>query len=156
MSELQPGDKAPEFTLPRDGGGQVSLADFSGRNVILYFYPKDSTTGCTIEAVDFTALSAEFEKLNAVVIGMSPDSVKSHDNFIAKQNLSVILASDTEKSVLEDYGVWQEKSMYGRKYMGVQRTTYLIGEDGKVKATWAKVKAKGHAEAVLQALREAG
>ncbi len=156
MSELQPGDKAPDFTLPRDGGGQVSLADFSGRNVILYFYPKDSTTGCTIEAVDFTALSAEFEKLNAVVIGMSPDSVKSHDNFIAKQNLSVILASDTEKSVLEDYGVWQEKSMYGRKYMGVQRTTYLIGEDGKVKATWAKVKAKGHAEAVLQALREAG
>ncbi len=156
MSELQPGDKAPNFTLPRDGGGQVSLADFSGRNVILYFYPKDSTTGCTIEAVDFTALSGEFEKLNAVVIGMSPDSVKSHDNFIAKQNLSVILASDTEKSVLEDYGVWQEKSMYGRKYMGVQRTTYLIGEDGKVKATWAKVKAKGHAEAVLQALREAG
>ncbi len=154
MSELQPGDKAPEFNLPRDGGGQVSLADFSGRNVILYFYPKDSTAGCTIEAVDFTALSAEFEKLNAVVIGMSPDSVKSHDNFVAKQNLSVILASDTEKGVLEAYGVWQEKSMYGRKYMGVQRTTYLIGEDGKVKKTWTKVKAKGHAEAVLQALRE--
>ncbi len=154
MTELQPGDKAPDFTLPRDGGSNVSLSDFSGKNVVLYFYPKDSTSGCTIEAVDFTALEKEFAALNTVVIGMSPDSVKSHDNFVAKQNLTVILASDTEKEVLEAYGVWQEKSMYGRKYMGVQRTTYLIGPDGTVLKTWTKVKAKGHAEAVLDAVKE--
>ncbi len=154
MTELQPGDKAPEFSLPRDGGSNVSLSDFSGKNVVLYFYPKDNTAGCTVEAVDFTALEKEFAALNTVVIGMSPDSVKSHDNFVAKQNLTVILASDTEKEVLEAYGVWQEKSMYGRKYMGVQRTTYLIGTDGTVLKAWTKVKAKGHAQAVLDAVKE--
>lgn len=156
MSELKPGDKAPDFTLPRDGGSTVSLNDFSGKNVVLYFYPKDNTSGCTIEAVDFSAFSDEFEKLDTVVIGMSPDSVKSHDNFVKKQNLSVILASDTEKSVLEAYGVWQEKSMYGRQYMGVARTTYLVGPEGKVLHTWAKVKAKGHAEAVLNEIKSLG
>ncbi|MCO6185903.1 thioredoxin-dependent thiol peroxidase [Rhizobium sp. L1K21] len=156
MSELNPGDKAPDFTLPRDGGGTVSLSDFSGKNVVLYFYPKDNTTGCTIEAVDFSGLADAFAKLDTVVIGMSPDTVKSHDNFVKKQNLSVILASDTEKSVLEAYGVWQEKSMYGRQYMGVARTTYLIGKDGVIRHTWTNVKAKGHAEAVLEEVKNQG
>lgn len=156
MAELQPGDTAPDFSLPRDGGGKVALADFKGKKVVLYFYPKDSTEGCTIQAVDFTTFKDEFAKLGAIIIGMSPDSVKRHDNFVKKQNLDIILASDFEQKVLESYGVWQEKSMYGRKYMGVQRTTYLIGEDGRIEKAWTKVKARGHAEEVLEELRKAG
>ena len=153
MSTIETGQKAPQFSLPRDGGGTVSLADYAGKTVVLYFYPKDDTSGCTVEAVDFTARAAEFEKAGAVVIGMSPDPVKKHDKFIDKHDLNVILASDEEKSVLEAYGVWVEKSMYGRKYMGVERTTVLIDGEGVVRKIWEKVKVPGHAEEVLEAAR---
>ncbi len=156
MTILQPGEKAPSFTLERNGGGSVSLADFQGKKVVLYFYPKDNTPGCTVEAVDFTALADQFDALNTVVIGMSPDSVRSHDNFTSKQNLKVILASDPEKETISAYGVWQEKMNYGKKYMGVVRTTYLIGEDRTVLQSWTNVRAKGHAQAVLDATRDAG
>lgn len=153
MSTIEVGQKAPQFSLPRDGGGTVSLADYAGKKVVLYFYPKDDTSGCTVEAVDFTARAGEFEKAGAVVIGMSPDPVKKHDKFIDKHDLNVILASDEEKEVLETYGVWVEKSMYGRKYMGVARTTLLIDGDGVIRQVWEKVKVPGHAEAVLEATR---
>jgi len=153
MSELSVGMTPPSFSLPRDGGGTVSLADYVGRPVVLYFYPKDDTSGCTSEAIAFTGLADEFRKAGAVVIGMSPDSAGKHDKFVAKHGLSVILASDEEKSTLEKYGVWKEKSMYGRKYMGVERTTLLIGKDGKIVKTWPKVKVPGHAEEVLEAVR---
>ncbi len=156
MTILQPGEKAPSFTLERNGGGTVSLADYRGKKVVLYFYPKDNTPGCTVEAVDFTALADQFDALNTAVIGMSPDSVRSHDNFTSKQNLKVILASDPEKETISAYGVWQEKMNYGKKYMGVVRTTYLIGEDGTVLQSWTNVRAKGHAQAVLDATRDAG
>lgn len=141
------------MNLPRDGGGNVSLADFAGRKVVLYFYPKDDTSGCTTEAVDFTALAGEFAAADAVVIGLSPDPVKAHDKFIAKHDLGIILASDEDKSVLEAYGVWKEKSMYGRKYMGVERSTFLIDASGKIARIWRKVKVKGHAQEVLEAAR---
>lgn len=154
MSELVPGAEAPAFTLPRDGGSTVSLADYRGRNVVLYFYPKDNTSGCTVEAIDFTALLPEFEKADTVVIGLSPDSAASHDRFCRKHDLGVILASDEDKQVLSAYGVWTEKSMYGRKYMGVERTTMLVGRDGRIAEIWPKVKVKGHAEAVLDAARK--
>lgn len=156
MSELIPGMSAPLFTLPRDGGGTVSLETFAGRKVVLYFYPKDNTSGCTVEAVDFTALLPEFEKADTVVIGLSPDSAASHDKFCKKHNLGVILAADEEKNVLSAYGVWTEKSMYGRKYMGVERTTVLIGRDGTVAQIWPKVKVKGHAQEVLEAALKLG
>jgi peroxiredoxin Q/BCP len=153
MTELTLGDVAPAFTLPRDGGGTVSLSDFAEKAVILYFYPKDNTSGCTIEAIDFTALSGEFAKAGAVVVGLSPDSVKSHDRFCAKHDLSVILASDENHEVLQAYGVWTEKSMYGRKYMGVERSTFLIDRSGRIAAVWRKVKVAGHAQEVLEAAR---
>jgi peroxiredoxin Q/BCP len=153
MADLATGDVAPDFTLPRDGGGTVSLAEFRGSPVVLYFYPKDDTSGCTTEALAFTALADEFAKAGAKVIGLSPDPVKSHDKFVAKHGLSVILASDEEKSILSAYGVWKEKSMYGRTYMGVERSTFLIDRDGRVAAVWRKVKVAGHAEAVLKAVQ---
>ena len=153
MSEVVEGVSAPKFDLPRDGGGNVSLAELSGKIVVLYFYPKDDTSGCTTEALDFTTLSGEFEAAGAVVVGVSPDSVKAHDKFIAKHDLGVILASDEDKSVLEAYGVWQEKSMYGRKYMGVERSTFVIDREGKVARIWRKVKVKGHADEVLAAVK---
>lgn len=153
MTELTLGDVAPAFTLPRDGGGTVSLSDFAEKAVILYFYPKDNTSGCTIEAIDFTALSGEFAKAGAVVVGLSLDSVKSHDRFCAKHDLSVILASDENHEVLQAYGVWTEKSMYGRKYMGVERSTFLIDRSGRIAAVWRKVKVAGHAQEVLEAAR---
>ncbi|SSC73329.1 unnamed protein product [Ciceribacter sp. T2.26MG-112.2] len=151
MADLTAGDMAPDFTLPRDGGGTVSLAEMRGSPVVLYFYPKDDTSGCTTEALAFSALADEFAKVDAKVIGLSPDPVKSHDKFVAKHDLSVILASDEEKTVLSVYGVWKEKSMYGRTYMGVERSTFLIDRDGRVAAVWRKVKVAGHAEAVLKA-----
>lgn len=151
MTDLTAGDMAPEFSLPRNGGGTVSLSDFSGKPVILYFYPKDDTSGCTTEAIDFSGLAAEFETIGAIVIGVSPDSVKSHDKFAAKHNLSVVLAADEEHKALEAYGVWKEKSMYGKTYMGVERSTFLIDKSGKIAAAWRKVKVPGHAEAVLKA-----
>ncbi|MGE8104197.1 thioredoxin-dependent thiol peroxidase [Allorhizobium sp. NPDC080224] len=151
MTDLAAGDMAPDFSLPRNGGGTVSLSDFAGKPVILYFYPKDDTSGCTTEAVDFSGLTEEFAKLGATVIGVSPDSVKSHDKFAAKHNLSVVLASDEEHKALEAYAVRKEKSMYGKTYMGVERSTFLIDKSGKVAEVWRKVKVPGHAEAVLKA-----
>lgn len=153
MSVPAAGDKAPAFTLPRDGGSTVSLSDFAGKTVVLYFYPKDDTSGCTTESLDFTARAAEFEALGAVVIGMSADPVKSHDKFIKKHGLGVILASDEDTATLQAYGVWKEKSMYGKTYMGIERTTLVIGPDGTILERFDKVKVAGHAEAVLAALR---
>ncbi len=154
MTDLTIGSPAPDFTLPRNGEGTVTLSKLQGKAVILYFYPKDDTSGCTAEAIDFSALGGEFEAANAVVIGISPDSVKSHDKFAAKHSLSVMLASDEERKVLEAYGVWKEKSMYGKKYMGVERTTFLIGRDGTIAEIWNKVKVAGHAQAVLEAAKK--
>lgn len=154
MADLAIGQLAPDFILPRDGGGTVALSSFKGKPVVVYFYPKDNTSGCTTEATAFTELADAFEKADAVVIGISPDSVKSHDKFVAKHNLSIILGSDEEKSTLEAYQVWKEKSMYGKTYMGVERTTYLIDRDGKIAAVWPKVKVAGHAEAVLKAVQD--
>ena len=157
MSAEQPkiaaGAPAPEFTLPRDGGDTVSLSHFSGRPVVLFFYPKDNTPACTNEAIAFTALADQFAAINAAVIGISADNVKSHDRFIKKHNLAVILASDETQSVLEAYGVWKEKSMYGKTYMGIERTTVLIDGNGKIARIWEKVKVDGHAEDVLAAAK---
>ncbi|WP_105431736.1 thioredoxin-dependent thiol peroxidase [Neorhizobium sp. T6_25] len=153
MANLTIGDIAPDFELPRDGGGIVSLKAFSGKPVVLYFYPKDDTEACTKEAISFTGLLADFEKAGAPVIGVSPDSVKKHDKFAKKHALSVILAADEDTSLANLYGVWKEKSMYGRTYMGVERTTFLIGADGRIARIWPKVKVKGHAEEVLESLK---
>jgi peroxiredoxin Q/BCP len=151
MANLTEGTLAPDFTLLRDGGAAVSLSQFKGKSVVLFFYPKDDTSGCTAESIAFSALLSAFSAANAVVIGVSPDSVKKHDKFAKKYDLSVILAADEEKTVLNAYGVWVEKSMYGRKYMGVERTTVLIGADGVVRHVWEKVRVPGHAEEVLAA-----
>ncbi|MEX3009163.1 thioredoxin-dependent thiol peroxidase [Hoeflea sp. TYP-13] len=150
MTALAEGMKAPDFALPRDGGETVALSDYSGQKLVLFFYPKDDTSGCTAEARDFTELQEQFTEAGAALLGMSPDSVKKHDKFIAKYELTVPLASDEDKSTLEAYGVWVEKSMYGRKYMGVERSTFLINEQGKIEKIWRKVKVPGHAEDVLK------
>lgn len=152
-NQLKIGVKAPDFKLPTDGGETLKLSDLKGQQVVLYFYPKDDTSGCTKEAMEFNALRKQFEKAGAVIVGMSPDSVKSHDKFKAKYELGFTLASDEEKTALEAYGVWVEKSMYGRKYMGVERTTVLVGADGKIKQIWEKVKVDGHAKEVLDAVK---
>jgi peroxiredoxin Q/BCP len=149
------GTPAPAFSLPRDGGGTVSLADCAGRKVVLYFYPKDDTSGCTKEALDFTEKLGAFEAAGAVVIGVSKDPVKAHDKFKAKHALGVILASDEGSDVAERYGVWIEKSMYGKKYMGIDRSTFLIGPDGAVLRAWRGVKVPGHVDAVLEAVKNA-
>ncbi len=148
---LSIGDLAPDFTLAGDRG-EIRLSALRGRPVVVYFYPKDDTSGCTREAIAFTELLPEFEKRNAVVIGISPDGVTAHAKFRAKHDLGVELGSDPEKAVLEAYGVWVEKSMYGRKYMGVERATHLVDANGKIAAIWRKVKVAGHAEAVLAAV----
>lgn len=145
--------KAPEFTLPDQNGEDVSLSGFRGKTVVLYFYPKDSTPGCTTEAVDFTRLKPEFNKAGAVVIGMSKDSVKRHRNFVDKNDLDVILASDEDGKVIEAYGAWGEKKMYGKTMMGIIRSTVLIDGDGKVRKVWPKVRVKGHADEVLEAVK---
>ncbi len=152
--KLETGTQAPDFTLSVDGGKTVKLTNFSGKKLVLYFYPKDDTSGCTAEAIDFKGLRAEFAAANAVILGVSPDSVASHDKFKAKYELDFALASDEEKAMLEAYGVWVEKSMYGKKYMGVERTTMLINEQGVVQQIWSKVKVPGHAQEVLEAVRE--
>lgn len=153
MSELKTGDLAPTFKLPADGGGEIDLADLRGKTVVLYFYPKDDTPGCTTEAIDFSRLQAEFEQANAVVVGISKDSVKKHDRFKAKHDLAVALGADEDGEVVEAYGVWVLKKLYGREYMGIERATFLIGPDGRIADVWHKVKVKGHAEAVLEAAR---
>ncbi len=152
--DLQQGDAAPAFTLPTDGGGKVSLAKLKGKPVVLYFYPKDDTSGCTREAIDFTGLMPEFEKLGATVIGCSRDSVAAHDKFKKKHGLGLILAADEDGGTTEAYGVWVEKSMYGRKYMGIERTTFLIDGKGRIARIWRKVKVPNHAAEVLAAVRE--
>jgi peroxiredoxin Q/BCP len=146
------GKKAPDFKLKDQNGKSISLQDFKGKNVVLYFYPKDNTSGCTAEACDFRDEFPKFGKLNAVIIGISPDSSESHKKFAEKYNLPFILLSDEDKKVLEAYGVWKEKSMYGRKYMGVERTTVIIGADGKIKKIFHKVKVEGHNKEVIAAL----
>ena len=150
---LKIGDAAPAFSLPTDGGGTISLAGLKGKNVCLYFYPKDDTSGCTKEAIAFNSLHADFAAANTTIIGLSADSVASHDKFKKKYDLGFTLASDEAKAVLEAYGVWVEKSMYGKKYMGIERTTVLIDKAAKVAAIWNKVKVDGHAEEVLAAAR---
>lgn len=146
------GDAAPDFTLAADDGGTVRLAELKGRPVVLFFYPKDDTSGCTAEAKDFTALADRFEAAGAHVIGVSPDSVASHQKFAKKYDLQVRLASDADKSVATAYGVWVEKTMYGRRYMGVERSTFLIDNTGRIAKSWRKVKVPGHAGEVLAAL----
>jgi peroxiredoxin Q/BCP len=153
MAEIDVGQIAPDFDLPTDGGRSLKLSSLRGKPVVLYFYPKDDTSGCTAESIAFSALKPQFEKLGASVVGMSPDSLKSHDKFKAKHNLAVDLVADEEKKTLEAYGVWKEKSMYGRKYMGVERSTFLIDPQGKVARAWRKVKVPGHAEEVLEAVK---
>ena len=151
--ELQPGAKAPAFTLRCDGGGTVSLADFAGRTLVLYFYPKADTSGCTKEAIDFSRLTSAFAKAGADILGVSADPVPAQDKFKAKHKLAIALGSDETHRMLEAYGVWQQKSMYGRKFMGVRRTTVLIDRDGRVAQVWETVKVDGHAEAVLEAAK---
>lgn len=150
---LQVGDKAPAFTMPTDGGGTVSLGALKGKAVVLYFYPKDDTSGCTKEAIDFTAAKAKFDKLGAVVIGCSRDSAKSHDKFKDKHKLKVVLAADESGKITDSYGVWVEKSLYGRTYMGIERSTFLIDRTGKIAAIWRKVKVPGHVDSVLKAVQ---
>lgn len=146
------GELAPDFTLPRDGGGDITLSACRPRAVVLYFYPRDDTSGCTREALDFTERLSEFEAIGARVIGVSKDTVAKHEKFIAKHDLGVVLASDAEGAVCEDYGVWVEKKMYGKTHMGIERATFLIDGAGVVRAEWRKVKVTGHVEAVLSAL----
>ena len=151
---LQPGDKAPDFTLPSDEGGDVGLTGLRGHVVVLYFYPKDDTTGCTSEAKGFTDAQGEFDTIGAVVVGVSKDSVKSHGKFRQKYGLSVRLGSDVEGETIQKYGVWVEKSMYGRKYMGIERATFLIDAEGVIRRIWRKVSVTGHVQDVLTAARE--
>ena len=146
------GDLAPEFTLPSDDGSTISLSDLRGKKVILYFYPKDDTSGCTTEACEFRDALPRFEEEGAVVLGVSPDSVSSHVKFKEKYDLNFPLLADEGHQVAEAYGVWKEKSMYGRKYWGVERSTFLIDEEGKIRSAWRKVRPKGHAEKVAEAL----
>jgi peroxiredoxin Q/BCP len=150
--KLKEGDVAPKFSVATSGGGKISLADFKGQNVILYFYPKDDTPGCTKEACAFRDNFAEFKKKGAVVLGVSPDSIKSHDKFADKFKLPFTLLSDEDKKIVEAYGVWGEKTFMGRNYLGVYRVTFLIGPDGKIKKIWPNVKPDEHVEEVLAAL----
>jgi peroxiredoxin Q/BCP len=154
MTALNAGDMAPDFTLPGDGGTDISLADYRGQYVVLYFYPRDDTPGCTTEAKDFTSVSADLAKLNAAVIGMSKDTPAKHDKFIAKHDLGVRLASDEGGTTLGAYGVWVEKKNYGKTYMGINRSTVLIGPDGQVLQVWPKVRVKGHVDNVVDAVRD--
>jgi peroxiredoxin Q/BCP len=151
---LKVGDKAPDFMLPTDGGGKIALKDLKGKAVVLYFYPKDDTSGCTAEACAFRDAFPDFSKVKAAIIGISRDSVKSHDKFKAKHGLPFTLASDEDGTACEAYGTWVEKSMYGRKYMGIERATFLIDGKGVIRGIWRKVKVPGHADAVLSEAAE--
>lgn len=150
---LSAGEKAPDFDLPTDGGGRIRLADLTGRKTVVYFYPKDDTSGCTRQALDFTQLKDAFQRADVTVIGVSADNVASHDRFKKKHGLDLALASDETKTTLDAFGVWVEKSMYGRKYMGVERSTFLIGPNGRIVRIWRKVKVPEHAEEVLAAAK---
>jgi len=153
-ANLAPGSKAPTFSLPRNGGGKVALGDFKGQNLVLFFYPRADTPGCTVESKAFSSLSKAFAKAGTAVLGVSADPVKAQDAFKAKHGLAIPLASDETHRMLEAYGVWGEKSMYGRKFMGITRTTVLIDRDGRIARIWPKVKVEGHAEEVLAAAKE--
>lgn len=153
MSELQVGDTAPEFTLATDTHGDISLGDFKGKNIVLFFYPKDDTPGCTIESNEFSAAFDNFEAENCVIIGVSPDNIASHAKFRNKYDLTVILASDESHEMLEAYGVWQTKKNFGKEYMGIVRTTYLVNTEGKVAQAWTKVKVENHVQQVLDAVK---
>jgi peroxiredoxin Q/BCP len=150
---LKAGAKAPDFTLPRDGGGSVGLSEFKGQKLVLFFYPKADTEGCTREAIAFSGLKAKFARADTDILGVSADPVRAQDRFRDKHKLGIALGSDETKKMLEAYGVWGEKSMYGRKYMGIFRTTYLIGPDGRIAKVWDNVKVAGHAEDVLAAAK---
>ncbi len=147
---LNVGEQAPDFSQPGNGEKTIRLADYRDRTLVLYFYPRDMTPGCTTEAIDFTALKSSFEKANAVVVGVSKDAPARHDKFITKHDLGIALVSDPEGDMLDDYGVWGEKKLYGRTFLGITRTTYLIDGEGMIRQVWSKVKVKGHAQAVLE------
>ena len=147
---LEVGSKAPDFACAADGDRQISLADYAGKKLVIYFYPKDDTPGCTAEAIEFTAQAGAFAATNTEIIGVSADSVEKHEKFKTKHNLGVTLLSDPDQKMLQAYGVWVEKNMYGKKYMGIERATFLVGEDGKILYIWRKVRVKGHVEAVLE------
>lgn len=150
----QEGDRAPDFELSDSDGSTVTLSDLKGQQVVLYFYPKDDTPGCTTEALDFTALSEKFANTGTIVLGISPDSPSSHCKFRDKHGLTVRLISDPEQTAANAYGVWVEKNMYGRKFMGIERSTFLINKNGKIARIWRKVKVKEHAAEVLAAAQE--
>ena len=145
--------KAPDFDLPTNADGRVTLEDYAGKSLVLYFYPKDDTSGCTKQAISFTEHLYAFQKAGTEILGISKDSVVSHDKFIAKHNLGITLASDETLETCQAYGVWVEKNMYGRKYMGIERSTFLIGPDGRIKKIWRKVRVKDHVDAVLEAAK---
>ena len=151
---LETGDDCPAFTLPTAGGGSVSAADLKGKMAVIYFYPRADTPGCTVQATDFTAMLDDFEAAGATVVGISKDPVAKLEKFAAKRGLGIVLASDEDSDVCERFGVWKEKNMYGKTYMGIERSTFLIDADGKVAEVWRKVRAKDHAEAVLERIRE--
>ncbi|NRG18651.1 thioredoxin-dependent thiol peroxidase [Rhizobiales bacterium] len=153
MNDITEDSIAPDFDLPTDGGDKIRLSGLRGKPVVVYFYPKDDTPGCTKEAIAFTDLAPQFEALGVTVIGISPDDVAKHDKFKAKHSLAVTLAADTQTETASAYGVWVEKSMYGKKYMGIERSTFLIDAKGKVARAWRKVKVPGHAEEVLEAAK---
>lgn len=152
-NKVAEGEKAPDFNLPTDAGASVSLSALAGKPVIVYFYPKDDTSGCTKQAIGFSEAKDDFEALGVTIIGISPDSAAKHDKFKAKYDLTILLAADEEKSVAQAYGVWVEKSMYGKKYMGVERSTFLVDGSGTIAKAWRKVKVPGHVDAVLQAAK---
>ena len=154
MSELIPGSLAPDFTLPTDNGGEITLSSLRGRKIVLFFYPKDDTPGCTADSCDFRDQLPQFESMNVKVLGISKCNVKKHDRFKSKYELNFPLASDEFGNTCEKYGVWKEKSMYGRKYMGIERSTFLIDENGRIAALWRKVSVPGHVESVLAALQD--
>ena len=151
--DLKPGDKAPKFRLATDGGGEVSLSSLKGQPFVLYFYPKDDTSGCTKEAIEFSGNRKKFDALGVTIVGISKDSTASHDKFKAKHKLKIALASDPETKTAMDYGVWGEKTLYGRRYMGMERATFLVDSKGVIHSLWRKVKVPGHVEAVLAAAK---
>ena len=153
MAFLHEGEMAPDFTLPKSGGGMLSLHDLRGKDVVLYFYPQDDTSGCTTQACALRDIHPQLTGANAVVLGVSPDDVPSHDRFIDKYHLPFILLADVGHEIAETYGAWTERNVYGKTFMGIQRSTYLIGPDGRIKRVWEKVKAADHADLVLEALK---